>query len=62
MGRPFEFAPGEFYHLYNRGTEKRSIFMSRANRERFLTLLYLANQNEAADLKLQGRKLQGRTL
>jgi len=57
MTRTFSFAPGEFYHLYNRGTEKRNIFMSRADRDRFLALLYLANQNEPADLKLQGSTL-----
>lgn len=57
MTRTFSFAPGEFYHIYNRGTEKRNIFMSRSDRDRFLALLYLANQNEPADLKLQGSTL-----
>lgn len=57
MTRNFSFAPGEFYHIYNRGTEKRNIFMSRADRDRFLTLLYLANQNDPVDLKLQGSTL-----
>ena len=31
--------------------------MSRSDRDRFLALLYLANQNEPADLKLQGSTL-----
>jgi len=57
MARTFSFATGEFYHLYNRGTEKRNIFTSRADRDRFLALLYLANQIGATDLKLQGRTL-----
>ena len=57
MARTFSFAPGEFYHVYNRGTEKRNIFMSRSDRDRFLALLYLANQSDPADLKLQGRTL-----
>jgi putative transposase len=57
MTRTFTFAPGEFYHIYNRGTEKRDIFMSRSDQDRFLTLLYLANQSDPADLKLQGRTL-----
>lgn len=57
MTRPFSFAPGEFYHVYNRGTEKRNVFMSRADRDRFLSLLYFANQDEPADLKLQGSTL-----
>lgn len=58
MGRSFVFAPQEFYHLYNRGTEKRNIFSSRADNDRFLTLLYLANQSGAIHLQLQGRTLK----
>src|SRR3989344_2009952 len=57
MARTFAFAPGEFYHIYNRGTDKRNIFTSRADRDRFLALLYLANQDEPVDLKLQGSTL-----
>ncbi|MDP2665821.1 MAG: transposase [bacterium] len=57
MARTFSFAPGEFYHIYNRGTDKRNVFMSRSDRDRFLALLYLANQNEPVDLKLQGSTL-----
>jgi putative transposase len=57
MARTFSFAPGEFYHIYNRGTEKRNVFMSRADRDRFLCLLYFANQSDPADLKLQGSTL-----
>jgi len=57
MARTFSFAPGEFYHLYNRGTEKRNIFTSNADRDRFSALLYFANQNNPADLKLQGSTL-----
>jgi putative transposase len=57
MTRTFSFAPNEFYHIYNRGTEKRNISTSRSDRDRFLALLYLANQNEPIDLKLQGSTL-----
>ena len=57
MARTFSFAPGEFYHIYNRGTEKRNIFTSNSDRNRFLALLYLANQGDPADLKLQGSTL-----
>lgn len=59
MTRTFSFAPDEFYHIYNRGTEKRNIFMSRSDRDRFLALLYFANQDGPADLKLQGSTLLG---
>jgi putative transposase len=57
MARAFTFAPGEFYHLYNRGADKRNIFLTRGDRDRFLALLYLANQPGAVDLKIQGRTL-----
>lgn len=43
MERRFNFAPGEFYHIYNRGVEKRDIFSDNNDRERFLRLLYIAN-------------------
>ncbi len=57
MKRPL-FAPNEFYHLYNRGTEKRNIFIEDGDYRRFMTLLYLANQNKPTELKLQGRTLE----
>lgn len=43
MQRRTPFAPGEYYHLYNRGTDKRIIFLDDADHERFVTLLYLSN-------------------
>lgn len=55
MTRVISIAPEEFYHLYNRGIEKRTIFYSRADYERFVALLYFANQDQPADLKYQGR-------
>lgn len=58
MTRAFAFAPGEFYHVYNRGTEKRNIFSSRADYDRFLALLYLCNQASVVHLQLQGRTLK----
>ncbi len=57
MTRTSSFAVDEFYHIYNRGTEKRNIFMSRPDRDRFLSLMYFANQSDPADLKLQGSTL-----
>lgn len=58
MQRSFSFAPGEFYHLYNRGTEKRRIFLTHADYARFLALLYLANQETPTVLKIQGQTLE----
>jgi putative transposase len=43
MTRPFEFAHGEYYHIYNRGTDKRKIFLDNHDRERFISLLFLCN-------------------
>ncbi|HUY62501.1 MAG TPA: transposase [Candidatus Paceibacterota bacterium] len=58
MTRSIQIAPEEFYHLYNRGVEKRKIFLRNADYDRFLALLYLANQDEPADLKYQGHSLR----
>lgn len=55
--RKITFAEKEFYHLYNRGVEKRRIFTSKADYDRFLALLFLCNGRIAVDLKLQGRTL-----
>src|SRR3989338_11158291 len=46
MERKIIFAVGEYYHLYNRGVEKRKTFMRHADSARFIRLLYLANGTE----------------
>src|SRR3989344_2464285 len=46
MQRKTKFVIGEFYHIYNRGVEKRIIFPNISDYKRFLALLYLANSNE----------------
>ena len=43
MTRIIPFAVGEYYHAYNRGVDKRKVFLDRADYERFLGLLYLCN-------------------
>lgn len=43
MPNAFAFSVGEYYHLYNRGTDKRKIFLDTADKERFLSLLFLCN-------------------
>lgn len=45
MLRKDPFITGEFYHLYNRGVDKRTIFKSNRDYERFMMLLYLSNSN-----------------
>ncbi len=37
------FTPDEYYHIYNRGVDKRIVFENNGNRHRFLKLLYLCN-------------------
>mgnify|MGYP001562563317 CR=1 FL=1 len=41
--KPKILAENEYYHIYNRGTDKRIIFLDDADRTRFVKLLYLAN-------------------
>lgn len=41
--RTIDFVDGEFYHLYNRGTDKRDIFLCEDDFERFLESLHLFN-------------------
>jgi putative transposase len=43
MNRNFQFSVGEFYHIYNRGNDKRNIFLDNADRCRFIKLLFLCN-------------------
>jgi putative transposase len=43
MERKITFSVGEYYHVYNRGIEKRDIFQTETDRRRFQKLLYLAN-------------------
>jgi len=43
MSRKLSFSVDEFYHIYNRGTEKRDIFLDKADYLRFIVLLYISN-------------------
>lgn len=45
------FAPGAYYHLYNRGTDRRDIFDDDRDRGRFLALLYLCNTTAPVNLR-----------
>ena len=50
MSRNLKFAEGEYYHIYNRGVEKRKIFMDKGDHERFVRLLYSANSDTSVHL------------
>ena len=47
MLRKDPFITGEYYHIYNRGIDKRIIFKSKKDYERFIMLLYLANSDDS---------------
>lgn len=51
MERKTKFETREFYHIYNRGVEKRIIFQNISDYKRFLALLYLANSNETIQFR-----------
>lgn len=50
MLRKDPFITGEYYHLYNRGIDKRVIYKNERDLERFMILLYLANSDESFKL------------
>ena len=59
MQRKFQFEPGECYHIFNRGVEKRIIFQDDRDWLRFQNLLYLANGSHPLIFKsLQGLPLE----
>lgn len=49
--RKQSFASGEFYHLYNRGTEKRVIFLDEQDYNHFLFLMYICNTEKSIELR-----------
>jgi len=62
MQRKVTFAPGEFYHIYNRGTDKRTIFLEERDYKRFSFLLYIANNTEPVRIdSFLGQVQQGRS-
>ncbi len=56
MNRNFSFAPEEYFHIYNRGTDKRNIFNNQKDYQRFLESLYLFNSTERVILRLVPKK------
>jgi len=46
MERKHIISEGEYYHIYNRGVEKRKIFLTQEDYNRFKRLLYIANGTE----------------
>lgn len=55
MERRFKFSEGEYYHVYNRGVEKRTIFQDTNDLRRFQELLFIANGDKPVVYKnIQG--------
>jgi len=59
MERKFNFSEGEYYHVYNRGVEKRDIFLDDNDRKRFQRMLFIANGTKPVVYKtIQGLPLE----
>lgn len=52
--RKQSFAVNEYYHLYNRGTEKRIIFLDDQDYRHFLFLMYICNTEKSIVLRSIG--------
>lgn len=61
--RKQSFVTGEFYHLYNRGTEKRIIFLDKKDYEHFLLLMYICNTKKSIEIRKIGENFdRGETI
>lgn len=56
MERKEKFEQGEFYHIYNRGVEKRTIFQNTSDYKRFMALLYLTNSDQTVEFRNNSSK------
>lgn len=54
--RPVPLVEGEFYHVYNRGTDKRTLFRDDTDRQRFMKLMYVSNTAEHINVRNMLRK------
>jgi len=61
--RKQSFEIDEFYHLYNRGTEKRTIYLDKEDYEHFLFLMYVCNTTKSIELRNIGQNFdRGETI
>jgi putative transposase len=49
---------GEYYHLYNRGVEKRIIFLDKEDYFHFLKLLYICNSKKSITFRNLGKSFE----
>jgi len=58
MERKIVFSEEEYYHVFNRGTEKRKIFLTNKDKNRFVRLLFICNSKKPVVFRLvQGEPL-----
>ncbi len=61
--RKQQFSVGEYYHLYDRGVEKRKIFQSTQDYKHFIFLMYICNTEKSIVLRDIGKKFnRGETI
>lgn len=53
--RKTPFVPNEYYHIYNRGNSKQTIFHDRKDYERFVKLLFISNGEENFKIQFIGK-------
>jgi putative transposase len=51
MERKVPLIEGEHFHIYNRGVDKRDIFLDSHDYNRFLMLMYLCNSSKPVDIR-----------
>ncbi|MEK7460156.1 MAG: transposase [Patescibacteria group bacterium] len=56
MIRNIDLSIGEYYHIYNRGTDKRTIFLNHHDYNRFKALLYACNSATPVDISKHFRE------
>lgn len=59
MNRKIKFSEGEYYHIYNRGVEKRDIFMNRSDYGRFVLAMFLSNSKMPVEIRNTLRNVGG---
>lgn len=51
VDRKAPFEEGEIFHLFTRGVEKRVVFTSKADHERFMLLLFVCNSEKKVEVR-----------
>jgi REP element-mobilizing transposase RayT len=61
MTRNLDFALGEYFHGYNRGVDRRIVFLDKQDYERFVKLLYICNSKNEFEYDrvfVKGQKIE----